>query len=292
MDIDLTDIKTIKSLLTHYNTSAHKSLGQHFLIDREVLDDILQAADLSKSDFVVEVGPGFGVLTLPIAKKAGRVLAIETDKKILEILRALSSGYTNIDILPTNVLKIESKQLLERYKTWSKARNKETHYKLVSNLPYYITSAILKQFLETDVRPSLIVIMVQKEVGERITAKVGKMSTLSVSVQFFGTPEIVRIVPRTAFWPKPNVDSAILKIVPHAKLPHNVDNIKMFFRIVKAGFGERRKQLHNSLSGGLNLNDEDVQKILKEQGIDPTTRAQDLSVNNWIKLYLAFKDIL
>lgn len=292
MDIDLTDIKTIKSLLTHYNTSAQKSLGQNFLIDAQVLDDILKAAELTKNDFVVEVGPGFGVLTLPVSEEAGRVLAIETDKKILQILKAISGGTTNIDILPANVLKLESKQLYERYKIWSKARNKATQYKLVSNLPYYITSAILKQFLETETRPSLIVIMVQKEVAERITAKAGNMSTLAVSVQFFGKPEIVRVVSQDAFWPKPKVDSAILKIVPHQELPHNIDNIKMFFRIVKAGFGERRKQLHNSLSGGLNLDDEVVQEILKENKINPKTRAQDLTIDHWKKLYQSFEDIL
>ncbi|MDD5605991.1 MAG: 16S rRNA (adenine(1518)-N(6)/adenine(1519)-N(6))-dimethyltransferase RsmA [Patescibacteria group bacterium] len=292
MDIDLTDIKTIKSLLTHYNTSAHKSLGQNFLIDPEVLDEILCAAQLSKNDFVVEVGPGFGVLTLPVADAAGRVLAIETDKKILQILKALSSGYTNIDILPANVLKLESRQLYERYRLWRKARNKTTQYKLVSNLPYYITSSILKQFLETEFRPSLLVVMVQKEVAERIVAKEGERSILSVSVQFFGKPEIVRIVPKTSFWPKPEVDSAILKIVPYPELPHNVDDIKLFFRVVKAGFGERRKQLHNALSGGLGVDDTVMQKVLKENRINPKHRAQDLSIDQWVKLYHALEKII
>lgn len=292
MDIDLTDIKTIKSLLTHYNTSAQKSLGQNFLIDPEVLDAILHAANLSKNDFVVEVGPGFGVLTLPVAELAGRVLAIETDKKILQILKAISGGYTNIDILPANVLKLESRQLFERYRLWSRARNKATQYKLVSNLPYYITSSILKQFLETDFRPALMVVMVQKEVAERIVAKAGEMSILSVSVQFFGKPEIVRIVSKDSFWPRPEVDSAILKIVPHQELPHNISNIKLFFRIVKAGFGERRKQLHNSLGGGLDLDDKLVQETLRKNRISPKTRAQDLSIEQWIKLYQAFESIL
>ncbi|RLC37665.1 ribosomal RNA small subunit methyltransferase A [candidate division Kazan bacterium] len=288
--IDLTNLNIIKGLLTHYNVSAQKSLGQNFLIDKEVLDKITKAAELSKVDFVVEVGPGFGTLTLLLAEKAGRILAIETDKKILSILRAISSGYQNIDLLPANVLRLDGKELYSHYKAWSKTRNKKTRYKLVSNLPYYITSAVLKQFLETNYRPDLIVVMVQKEVAERIVAKPGEMSLLSLSVQFFGKPEIIAAVSKDAFWPKPKVDSAILKIVPHSsQLQHSVDDVKKFFRMLKAGFGERRKQLHNSLSGGLNINDATVQEKLRYVGISPQTRAQELSITQWVKLFKQFK---
>jgi len=287
--IDLTDLNTIKSLLTHYNVSAQKSLGQNFLIDKEVLEKITKAAELSNADFVIEIGPGFGTLTLPLAENAGRVLAIETDKKILSILRALSSGYQNIDLLPANVLRLDGKELYNRYKIWSKTRNKKTQYKLVSSLPYYITSAVLKQFLETEYQPDLIVVMVQKEVAKRIVAKPGEMSLLSLSVQFFGKPEIVAIVPNDAFWPKPKVDSAILKIVPDPKIQHDVNDIKKFFRMLKAGFGEKRKQLHNSLSGGLNINDATVREKLKYIGISPKARAQELSLTQWVKLFQQFK---
>lgn len=283
--IDLTDIGTIKGLLTHYNVSAQKSLGQNFLIDKDVLKQIIEAAELKRTDYVVEVGPGFGTLTLPLAENVGRVLAIETDKKILSILKALSSGYQNIDILPANILRLNDRELYGRYKVWSKTRDKQTKYKLVSNLPYYITSPILKQFLETDYKPDLIVLMVQKEVAERIIAGPGNMSILSISVQLFGKPEIVATVSKDAFWPKPKVDSAILKIVPEVKIQHDIDSVKDFFRIVKAGFGEKRKQLHNSLSGGLNIDDATVQEKLKYIGINPKTRAQDLSLTQWVKLY-------
>lgn len=289
--LDLTDLKTVKELLTHYNLSAQKSLGQHFLVDAGALRTMLEAAELGKRDFVVEVGPGFGVLTFPVAERAGRVLAIETDKRIIGILKALGSGVPNIDLLPANVLRLNSKELYERYRQWRKVKAGSTHYKLVSNLPYYITSPILKLFLENDTRPDLITVMVQREVAERITAKPGEMSILAVSVQFFGKPELVRTVPRQSFWPKPEVDSAILKITPYPKLPHDIDDVRLFFRIVKAGFGERRKQLHNSLAGGLRLDDKAVRNWLAGAGIDPKTRAQDLSVAQWAKLYHHFKEL-
>ena len=290
--LDLTDVKTIRSLLTYYNVSAQKSLGQHFLIDPDALAKMIKAADLSKGDFVVEVGPGFGVLTFPMADLAGRVLAVETDKKVLEILKALGSGCPNLDILPSNILKLDSRYIHDRYKTWSKVKSGKTHYKLVSNLPYYITSAILKLFLETNLPPDLIVVMVQKEVAERIVAGPGELSILGISVQFFGEPEIITVVPRTSFWPKPEVDSAIIRIKPFKKPPHEIDDVKMFFRIVKAGFGERRKQLHNSLSGGLWLDDELVQETLAEVGNDPKLRPQDLDLAQWAKIYHRFKQLV
>lgn len=287
--LDLTDLKTVKSLLTHYNVSAHKSLGQHFLIDQEVLNTILETAQLTRDDFVIEIGPGFGVLTFPLAEQAGRILAIETDKKILKILKALGSGYTNIDLLPANVLKLDDELLYKRYRDWSRTKSHKTSYKLVSNLPYYITSAILKQFLETDRRLDTIVVMVQKEVAARIVAKPGDLTLLGISVQLFGKPELIRTVSKNAFWPKPEVDSAILKIVPYKKIGHDIDDVRLFFRVVKAGFGERRKQLHNSLGGGLSLDDKTVRNLLAGTGIDPKTRAQDLSISQWAKLYHQIK---
>jgi 16S rRNA (adenine1518-N6/adenine1519-N6)-dimethyltransferase len=290
--LDLTDLKTVKSLLTYYNVSAQKSLGQHFLLDKTALEETLKAADLTKKDFVIEIGPGFGVLTFPMADLAGRVLAVETDKKVLEILRALGSGYTNLDILPSNILKLDGHYIHDLYKQWSKVKSGKTGYKLVSNLPYYITSAILKLFLETDFPPDLIVVMMQKEVAERIVAGPGEMSVLGISVQFFGEPEIVAQVPRTSFWPKPEVDSAIVRIKTRKETPFEIDDVKLFFRIVKAGFGEKRKQLHNSLSGGLWLDDEIVVKTLEGLKIDPKTRAQDLTLASWGKIYHQFKHLM
>lgn len=290
--IDLTDLKTIKSLLTYYNVSAQKQLGQHFLIDHEALSAMVAAADLSKGDYVVEIGPGFGVLTFPLAEAAGRVLAIETDKRILEILKALGSGYPNLEIVPASILKLDSKYLHDSYQKWALAMKGKTGYKLVANLPYYITSSIIKLFLDGEHKPEMMCIMVQKEVAERIAAGPGEMSVLAVSVQVYGTPEIVRIVPRKSFWPAPEVDSAVLKITTFPKSPYEIDNYRKFFRVVKAGFGERRKQLHNSLAGGLDMDDEDVDHALIAVGIDPKQRAQDLSIPQWVALYNQIKEQL
>lgn len=283
--LDLTDLKTIKSLLTYYNVSANKKLGQHFLIEKEAIEVMTKAAELTKSDFVVEIGPGFGVLTLPVAELAGRVLAIETDKKILEILKAVGSGYSNLEIMPASILKLTGDYLHDRFQEWSKAMSGKTRYKMVSNLPYYITSNIIKLFLDTQKKPEMIVVMVQKEVAERIIAEAGEMSILAISVQIYGKPEIVRIVPRTSFWPKPEVDSAILKITTYKKPPYDIPDQKRFFRIVKAGFGEKRKQIHNSIGGGLRLDPEVVDEILIKSGIDPTARPQDLIIEQWVNLY-------
>jgi len=285
MNLDLTDLSNIKKLLTYYNLSANKKLGQHFLTDREALNASLAAANLTTEDFVVEVGPGFGTLTMALAEVSGRVLAIETDPKMLAILRPMVNGLANVEILPANILNVRPEEIYERFTAWSKARTSKTHYKVVSNLPYYITSAIIKFFLTAKKRPQQMVLMVQKEVAERITATPGEMSVLAVSVQFYAAAEIVMIVPNTSFWPKPVVDSAIISITPFTKLPEV--NEKKFFRLVKAGFGERRKQLHNSLEGGLMMEVEAVAKALSEAGIDGKTRPQDLAIEQWINLYNA-----
>lgn len=290
--LDLTDLKTIKSLLTYYNVSAQKQLGQHFLIDKESLNEMVAASEISKSDYVVEIGPGFGVLTFPLVEVAGRVLAIETDKRILDILKALGSGYANLEILPTSILKLSSEYLYEKFAAWSKLKGGKAHYKIISNLPYYITSSIIKLILEGDRKPELLCLMVQKEVAERITAAPGEMSVLAVSVQIYGEASIVKIVPRKSFWPAPEVDSAVLKIIPYQKSPYDIDDMRKFFRVVKAGFGEKRKQLHNSLSGGLRMEPSEVDEHLGACGIDPKERPQDLSILQWVSLYNQIKNSL
>lgn len=278
--------------MTYYNLSAQKNLGQHFLIDKTVLQNTLEAAELSLNDFVVEVGPGFGILTLPMCDEAGRVLAIETDPKMIDILKTLGSSKTNLDVTHQNILRTSSEEFYEAYKLWSTKRTSVSHYKVVSNLPYYITSAIIKLFMEARHRPEVMVLMVQKEVAERIAAKAGDMSMLGLSVQLYGAPEVVSLVPKTAFWPQPQVESAILKIKVYKKIPYAVDDIKTFFRIAKAGFSEKRKQLHNSLSGGLQLDLDVVKKTLEGIGIESTTRPEDLGMEEWVKVYTAFKGLI
>jgi len=274
--MDLTNPKHIKALLSAYRLRAKKSLGQHFLIDEGVLDDIVNAANLSTGDSVLEIGPGLGVLTDRLVKKAGKVLAIEFDEKMIEVLKNIVFS-PNLQIENENVLKFNLGKLPK-------------NYKVVANLPYYITSPIIRNFLEFKNKPQIMVLLVQKEVAQRIVAKPGQLSILGVSVQFYSKPEIINIVPKTSFWPPPKVDSAIIKIEVYKKPIFEVDN-KKFFRIVKAGFGEKRKQLANSLSGGLQLSKEDIIKYLNITGIKENSRAEELSLSQWNDLYQVIKEI-
>jgi len=275
--MDLTDLNVIKNFCKKYGIRPSREFGQNFLIDREVLETMVQAADLEKNDVVLEIGPGFGTLTTELAGRVGRVVAVEADRAVGEAAREILSDFKNVEIAEGSILKlpITNYQLLNY------------NYKLVANLPYQITSAVFRKFLSEEPRPSEITVMVQKEVAERICAEPGEMSLLSLSVQFYGQPEIVAIVPRRAFWPEPEVDSAILKIYDikdiYEKNKKEIDPEK-FFRLAKMGFSARRKQLQNNLAGGLRLKNKEVQDILVKFGFDPKTRAQDLTLGDWIKL--------
>ncbi|OGF20805.1 ribosomal RNA small subunit methyltransferase A [Candidatus Falkowbacteria bacterium RIFOXYB2_FULL_38_15] len=285
--MDLTSSETIKEFLRKNNISPSRDRGQNFLIDKNVLEKIVETADLKKNDIVLEIGAGFGTLTERLVQKAGKVITVESDRGILPILRRNLENYKNVEIIEKDVLQIPSNLLpVISYS-----------YKIVANLPYQITSIVLRKFLESEPRPSEMVVMVQKEVAERICAlpllcnatarRAGEMSILAISVQFFGEPEIIEIVPRSSFYPAPEVDSAILKISNIKKQTEkNIKKIapKDFFRVVKVGFSARRKQLHNNLTNGLHLKSEEVKNILLDLGLDIQVRAQDLSVDDWINL--------
>lgn len=275
-EMDLTDLGTIRLILQEYNMTAQKRLGQHFLVNREILTEIIQAAQLKDTDEILEIGPGLGALTRALAQNSQRVVAIEKDTGMAKACRGINSDLTNIKIIEDNALALNE--------TFFKQYFPDNQYKLVANLPYYLTSVIIRFFLVSRHCPVMMVLMVQKEVAERIVAIPPKANILSVAVQFYGHPEIITLVPKQSFWPIPKVDSAVIRITPHKKLPAKVDE-KRFFQIVKAGFGERRKQLHNSLSGGLRLDDNTVKKILTRSGIAPDRRAQTLTISDWIKLY-------
>ena len=241
--MDLTSSETIKEFLRKNNISPSRDRGQNFLIDKNVLEKIVETADLKKNDIVLEIGAGFGTLTERLVQKAGKVITVESDRGILPILRRNLENYKNVEIIEKDVLQIPSNLLpVISYS-----------YKIVANLPYQITSIVLRKFLESEPRPSEMVVMVQKEVAERICAlpllcnatarRAGEMSILAISVQFFGEPEIIEIVPRSSFYPAPEVDSAILKISNIKKQTEkNIKKIapKDFFRVVKVGFSARR----------------------------------------------------
>jgi 16S rRNA (adenine1518-N6/adenine1519-N6)-dimethyltransferase len=262
-----------RRLLRQSDLRARKGLGQHFLVDGGVLEAIIAAAELKPDDVVVEVGPGLGILTRELAKKAGEVIAIELDDKLAALLKKSLASFNNVTIVNEDVLKIEPKELV-----------REQNYKVVANLPYYITSPVLRHFLETAAKPRAMVVMIQKEVAEAIAAKPGDMSLLSVSVQFYGEPKIMTIVSPQSFYPAPEVSSAILKINIYPQPAVDVDE-KGFFDTVRAGFASPRKQLANSLAKGLGRDKAEVLPFLRKAGIDSSRRAETLSLGEWANLW-------
>ncbi len=267
--------------LRRFDLRARKGLGQHFLIDEAVLQQIITAAELTPADIVLEVGPGLGVLTGELAGRAGRVIAIELDKALAALLKQTRSSFDNVTIINEDVLNIDPAALLEELKL-------KSPYKIVANLPYYITSPVLRHFLEASVKPQMMVVMVQKEVAEEIAAKPGKMSLLSVSVQLYGEPAILDYVPARCFYPAPAVDSAILRVTPYPQPAVDVADTESFFAVVRAGFSAARKQLANSLSRGLGLPKSEALSLLEKAGIVPQRRAETLALEEWARLWRVF----
>lgn len=289
-------------LCKQYNIKPARSKGQNFLIKEEVYNNIIEAADLKKDNIVLEIGPGLGFLTTKLADKAKQVITIELDDKLAKYLKFSLEiqKIKNVEIINENILDIEIEKL--------KVKNFE--YKIVANLPYNITSIFLRKFLSLKNKPNTMVLMLQKEVAERILAKPGKMSLLAVSVQYYAEPEIIDYVPANAFWPEPQVDSAIVKL--KVKSPSNsagrqkspacqaslrtgrkvkqvgVDKERDFFRLIKFGFSSKRKMLKNNLSVGYKITQELAENKLKQVGFDPKIRAQELSVEGWVKLFGEF----
>lgn len=275
-----------RGLLRRFGLKARKGLGQHFLVDGAVLGLITGAAELTPADIVVEVGPGLGVLTRELAREAGRVVSIELDEKLAHVLKETLASCDNVTIIDGNVLRIDPAALLDEQRAhFSPVAAASSGYKVVANLPYYITAPVLRHFLEAPARPELIVVMVQKEVAEAIAAGPGKMSLMSVSVQFYGEPEVVSYVPARCFYPVPEVDSAILRIRPYPHPAVAVTDRESFFRLVRAGFSASRKQLANSLGRGLALPKAEVLALLEEAGIDPRRRAETLGLDEWTRLW-------
>lgn len=265
---------SIPALLRAYGLHPRKRLGQNFLADPVALDRILAAAELSPDDEVVEVGSGLGTLTRPLAEAlpTGRVLAIELDDRLVEILRERLADLPQVQIIHGDILKLPALGLVHRA------------YKVVANLPYYITSAVLRHFLETEPRPRLMVVTVQREVAERIVARPGGMSLLAIGVQLYGQPRVVARIPRGAFYPPPEVESAVVRIdvgaQPAVEFSGSVDE-RSFWRVVRAGFGQKRKTLRNALAAGLRLDAARVENVLLEAGVEPRRRAETLSLQEW-----------
>lgn len=279
-------ITGIRDLIRLYNLDPKKSLGQNFLIDEQHLAQIVAAAELTQDDTVLEIGPGFGVLTRQLAAQAGRVIAVELDDRLITLLRAQFATQPHVAIVHGDILELEPAGLIAS--TPSNIPHSELRtlhsYKVVANLPYYITSAVIRHLLEASQPPRLAVLMVQKEVAERICAKPGDMSLLAVSVQFYAQPTIVHQVPASAFYPRPKVDSAVLRldVLPQPVVPDIAPDA--FFGVVRAGFSQKRKQLLNTVSAGLHIPKSEATAALNQAGIDPTRRAETLSLLEWGQL--------
>jgi 16S rRNA (adenine1518-N6/adenine1519-N6)-dimethyltransferase len=220
-----------------------------------------------------------------LCRRAGKVLAIELDEKLAGILGETLSGYDNFSVINRDILTIPPGEILSTADI-----SPVLSYIVVANLPYYITSPVLRHFLESERKPDMMVVMVQKEVAEEIAATPGKMSLLSLGIQLYGQPQIVKSVPSECFYPEPAVDSALLKIVPHKVSPVDIPDTELFFSFVRAGFSAARKQLANSLSNGLGVSKSEVQELLDEAGIIASRRAETLSLEEWANLWLLYKE--
>ncbi|MCX6721467.1 MAG: 16S rRNA (adenine(1518)-N(6)/adenine(1519)-N(6))-dimethyltransferase RsmA [Candidatus Staskawiczbacteria bacterium] len=278
--MDLTSPKNIKGLLAEYGAKPSKGLGQNFLIDKHILEKIIKTADIKSDDIILEVGPGIGTLTQELAKKAEKVIAVEKDKKMCEVLKETLKDFKNIEIINDDILKIKK---LEKFK----------NYKVAANIPYYLTSPLIRKLLEVQNPPEFMVLMVQKEVAQRICSKPPDMSILAVSVQFYAEPKIISYVSKNCFWPAPKVDSAIIKIIPRrsAEVPFgsSADFRDSFFQVVKAGFAHPRKQLVNNLStlkllNGVKLDKRGAAELILSNNLKPTQRPETLNVSDWVNL--------
>ena len=258
------------SLLKKYGLRPDKKLGQNFLQDPFALETIASVAEIEAVDIVLEIGPGLGSLTRYLAVSAHQVIAVELDADLIPPLDAVTKPYGNIKIIHGDILKLSPSELVQT-----------PGYLVVANIPYYITSAIIRHLLESDPRPRRIVLTMQKEVADRICAKPGDMSLLALSVQIYGKPHIAERIPASAFFPPPKVDSAVLSIDIYPSPRISSELLEIFFKLIKAGFSQKRKTLRNSLSAGLHIPPSDAEALLVNANIDPRRRAETLSIEEW-----------
>ncbi|MBN1565780.1 MAG: 16S rRNA (adenine(1518)-N(6)/adenine(1519)-N(6))-dimethyltransferase RsmA [Anaerolineae bacterium] len=272
-----------RQLLEQHSIAPKKSLGQNFLHDPHTLDKIVASADLTPDTTVLEIGPGTGNLTAVLADHAARVIAVELDDRLVPILRQRFAQQAPVEIVHGDILEID---LGDRLGTMAQPKP----YTVVANVPYYITSAIMRHVFEKLPRPQRMVLTMQREVAERLIAEPGDMSLLAVSVQFYGQPQIVMRLSPAVFWPRPDVDSAVVRIDVYDTPPVDVPNEALFFRVVRAGFSQKRKQLRNAISNGLHVAKTQAGDLLTQAGIDPQRRAETLTLAEWAALARVVND--
>ena len=275
----LSSHKATKEVVQKHNFKFSKSLGQNFLIDTNVIDRILEGARVKEGDYVIEVGPGIGTLTKEMGRTAKKVVAIEIDKTLIPILEETLADFPNIEVINQDILKVDVQELV-------KEKLNGGPVKLVANLTYYITTPIVMKFLEEDIPVTDIVVMVQKEVADRMNAQPNSKDygALSVAVQYYCDTEIVAKAPRHMFMPQPNVDSTVIGLHVREEKKYNVDNEDIFFKTVKASFGQRRKTLLNSLGGLGFLSKDQIKLALQEANIDEKRRGETLSIEEFASL--------
>ena len=263
----------VSDLLKQFGLRADKRLGQNFLQDPYILQKIADIAEINPMDIVLEIGPGLGSLTRYLAAAAQRVIAIELDERLFPPLESVIAPYHNIQLVHGDILGVEPKEIIE-----------QADYLVVANIPYYITSAVIRHLLESDPKPRRVVLTIQKEVAERICAGPGDMSLLALSVQVYGEPRIEANIPPGAFFPPPRVDSSVLVIDVYQESLVDSGLLDTFFLLIKAGFSQKRKKLRNSLSAGMRRSTAETETLLYAVDIDPHRRAETLSIEEWGKL--------
>ncbi|MDD3887947.1 MAG: 16S rRNA (adenine(1518)-N(6)/adenine(1519)-N(6))-dimethyltransferase RsmA [Patescibacteria group bacterium] len=251
----------------------NKVLGQNFLENEKIVDKMLSVANLSSEDLILEVGPGQGAITGKLLNKVKQVIAVEKDPELVKYLENKFKNTKNLKIISGDILQ-------QQYSIFN-----IKYYKIISNLPFYLTSRFLRVFLELENKPTMMVLIIQKEVAQRICDQPPHASLLSNSVQFYAKPEIIDFVPKENFNPIPEVDAAIIKINVFKEPKIKVKDVNEFFKILKIGFSQKRKQLHNNFSSSLHINKEEAKKLLQKAGIDPERRAQTLSLEEWAEIY-------
>ena len=272
-------LETTKFLMKKYNITASKALGQNFLIDDQVIENTVNSAQINENDLVIEIGPGLGTLTDELAKKAGKVICVELDKKMVAILKERFFLYKNVELINEDILKVDLNKLIEE--------NQFEKTKIVANLPYYITTPIIMKLLETRAKVDSITVMVQKEVAERLCAKTGtrEAGAITYAVEYYAKAKKLFIVPSSAFIPMPNVESEVITLEVRKEVPFEIKDEKLLFEIIKYAFMQRRKTLINALQN-LDKCDgkENVKKILKDLCIDERVRGEALTLQDFIRI--------
>lgn len=273
--------KNTIEVLQKYNFNFQKKFGQNFLIDTRVLEEIIDAAEITKDDFVLEIGPGIGTMTQYLCEAAREVVAVEIDTNLIPILKDTLSAYDNVEVLNQDILKVDIASL-------AKERNNDKPIKVVANLPYYITTPIIMGLFESHVPIDSITIMVQKEVADRMQEGPGskEYGALSLAVQYYAKPEIVVNVPPSCFMPQPKVGSAVIRLIRHEQSPIEVEDEKLMFQVIRASFNQRRKTLANGLNnfGGFGLSKEEIQTCIEELGVPVNIRGEALSLEQFAEL--------